>query len=36
MSESAKSLIKELLCRNPKKRLGAINDAADIKATYLV
>ena len=32
MSESAKSLIKELLCRNPKRRLGAINDAVDIKA----
>ncbi|KRX00703.1 Protein kinase-like domain [Pseudocohnilembus persalinus] len=31
MSQEAKDLIKQLLNRNPKKRLGAQNDAIDIK-----
>ena len=31
LSESCKSLIKSLLCRNPKQRIGAFNDADDIK-----
>lgn len=31
LSKEAKDLIKGLLCRDPNKRLGAINDAEDIK-----
>ena len=31
ISENAKNLLKSLLCRNPKKRLGAVNDAKDVK-----
>ena len=31
VSDEAKSLLKQLLCRNPAKRLGANNDASDIK-----
>ena len=31
MSEEAKDLIKNLLIRDPAKRLGCLNDAEDIK-----
>ena len=31
MSNEAKDLIKKLLCRDPRKRLGAIRDSQEIK-----
>jgi len=31
VSSEAKSLIKQLLCRNPSKRLGVENDGEEIK-----
>lgn len=31
MSAEAKDVIKKLLCRDPKKRLGCQNDADDLK-----
>jgi hypothetical protein len=31
MSNEAKDLIKKLLCRDPRKRLGATRDSEEIK-----